>query len=64
MTETCTKEVAELRIALNKSLNAHHRNIQQVAKALREDKGHFCESRKIIEAIFQRSWDAIKSEVL
>ena len=65
MSDTAKNEIiAKLSAELNRSQTAHHRNLTDVAKAMREDRGHFCQSRKTIEAVFQRSWDAIKSEVL
>ena len=65
MTDTTKdEEIKRLRMELNRALNYHHRNIADVATAMREDRGHVCQSRKTCEAIFQRSWEAIKSEVL
>ena len=58
--EDLAAENDRLRNALNDALNAHHRNLGDLADAFREDRGHHCQSRKALEAIRQRSWHAIK----
>ena len=53
-------EARDLRIELNRVLNLHNRNLEDAATALRVDRGHHCDCRKTLDAIMQRSWQAIK----
>jgi hypothetical protein len=50
----------DLRTKLNDSLNLHNRNLQDIAGASLVDRGHHCDSRKVLDSIRQRSWIAIK----
>ena len=50
----------EVRGKLNLVLDAHSRNLQTATKALARDAGHHCDCRKALEAIMNRSYDAIK----
>ena len=52
-------KIDQLQSKLNASLNAHQRNAWDAHNAFTKDRGHICQSRKTIEGIMQRSWDAI-----
>jgi hypothetical protein len=56
-------EIEQLQMMLNEALNMHQRNLEDCTVAMQHElyKGHHCDFRTTIQAVFDRSWHAIKT---